>query len=186
VFVGVISFGSNLCYTGPCSSSLALGCAFWVCWAFSFWFVCCLTLHAMSLVLHIVCWLSMGRFIWLRDRESGSSCNLYLTWFGFLWCTGGEGCPANLVLKSGEPITFDSRSRVSSLSQVRFWAFVLCSFSGSEVARLWKLHDPSVKCSSNCGSAWVLGSGGFILRVFLWGWVVTMGSGGYRVYSAFF
>ena len=30
VLVGVISFGSNLCYTGPCSSSLALGCAFWL------------------------------------------------------------------------------------------------------------------------------------------------------------
>jgi len=30
VFVGVISFGSNLCYTGLCSLSLALGCAFWV------------------------------------------------------------------------------------------------------------------------------------------------------------
>jgi len=28
VLVGVISFGSNLCYTGPCSSSLALGCTF--------------------------------------------------------------------------------------------------------------------------------------------------------------
>lgn len=30
VLVGVISFRSNLCYTGPCSSSLALVCAFWV------------------------------------------------------------------------------------------------------------------------------------------------------------
>ena len=30
VLVGVISFKSNLCYTGPCSSSLALVCAFWV------------------------------------------------------------------------------------------------------------------------------------------------------------
>jgi len=28
VVVGVISFRSNLCYTGPCSSSLALVCAF--------------------------------------------------------------------------------------------------------------------------------------------------------------
>jgi len=64
--------------------------------------------------------------------------------------------------------------------------FVLYSFDGSEVARLWKLHDPSVKCSSNCGSAWVLGSESFILRVFLWGWVVTMGGGDYRVYSACF
>ena len=30
VFVGVISFRSNLCYTGPCLSSLDLVCAFWV------------------------------------------------------------------------------------------------------------------------------------------------------------
>ena len=113
----------------------------------------------MSFVLNIACWFSVGRLLLLRDRESGSSCNLCLAWFGFLWCTGGEGVPANLVLKSGGPITFDSRSGVSSLSQVRFWAFVLCSFGGSEVARLWKLHDPSVRRSSNCGSlgCWSLG-----------------------------
>jgi hypothetical protein len=41
----------------------------------------------------------------------------------FLWCTGGEGCPADLILKTGGPITFDSRSGVSSLAQVAFWAF---------------------------------------------------------------
>jgi len=35
----------------------------------------------------------------------------------------GEGCPADLVLKSDGPITFDSRSEVSSLAQVGFWAF---------------------------------------------------------------
>ena len=57
-----------------------------------------LTSHAMSFVLHIVCWFSVGRLLLLRDRESGSSCNLCLACFGFLWCTGGEGCPANLVL----------------------------------------------------------------------------------------
>ncbi|KEH16389.1 hypothetical protein MTR_0200s0020 [Medicago truncatula] len=34
-----------------------------------------------------------------------------------------EGCPSDLVLKSGGPITFDSRSEVSSLAQVWFWAF---------------------------------------------------------------
>jgi len=45
----------------------------------------------------------------------------------FLWCTGGEGCPSDLVLKSGGPITFDSRSGVSSLAQVLFLGF-LCFF----------------------------------------------------------
>jgi len=77
--------------------------------------------------------------------------------------------PANLVLKSGGPVTFDSRSGVSYFTQVGFWAFVLCSFGGSEVARLWKLHDPLVRCSSICASAWVLGYGSFILRVFFGG-----------------
>jgi hypothetical protein len=46
-----------------------------------------------------------------------------------------------LVLKSGGPITFDSRSGVSSLTQVGFWAFVLCSFGVSGVARLWQLRS---------------------------------------------
>jgi len=32
------------------------------------------------------------------------------------------GCPSDLILKSGGPITFDSRSGVSSLVQVWFWA----------------------------------------------------------------
>jgi hypothetical protein len=50
--------------------------------------------------------------------------------------------PCYLVLKSGGPITFDSRSGVSSLTKVGFWASVLCSFGGSGVARLWQLHDP--------------------------------------------
>lgn len=35
----------------------------------------------------------------------------------FLWWTRGDGCPSDLVLKSGGPIAFDSRSRVSSLVQ---------------------------------------------------------------------
>ncbi len=30
VFVGAFFVGGNLCLTGPCSSPLALGCAFWV------------------------------------------------------------------------------------------------------------------------------------------------------------
>ena len=46
--------------------------------------------------------------------------------------------PSDLVPKSGEPITFDSRSEVSSLVQNWFWAFLgvlsvdrrLCSGGG--------------------------------------------------------
>jgi len=50
------------------------------------------TSHAMSFVLHIVCWFSVGRFIWLRDRESGSSWNLCfdLIWF-FSGVPGARG-----------------------------------------------------------------------------------------------
>jgi len=58
----------------------------------------------------------------------------------FLWCTGGEGCPSDLVLKSGGPITFDSISGVSALAQVWFWLFMV-SFGESEVERWWKLID---------------------------------------------
>jgi len=65
----------------------------------------------------------MDRLLLLRDRESVSSCNLFWPDMVFLWCTRGEGCPTILVLKSSGPITFDSRSGVSSLAQVWFWAF---------------------------------------------------------------
>jgi len=101
--------------------------------------------------------------------------------FDLIWCSmvyGGEGRPTDLVLKFGGPITFDSRLRVNSLAQVSFWVFVLCSFGGSEVERLWKLHVHSVRSFSNvarlgCWSLRVLFWG-----VFVWGWVVTMGGCG--------
>jgi len=38
----------------------------------------------------------------------------------FLWRNGGKGCPADLILKFGGPITFDSRSGVSSLVKLVF------------------------------------------------------------------
>ena len=38
----------------------------------------------------------------------------------FLWCIGVEGCPPDLVLKSGGSITFDSRSGVSSVVKFGF------------------------------------------------------------------
>lgn len=68
-------------------------------------------------------------FGWLRclvcfeDRELVSIC--YLVWLAmlFFWWTGGEGCPFYLVLKSGGSIAFDTRSGVSSLVHVWFWAF---------------------------------------------------------------
>jgi len=61
--------------------------------------------------------------------------------FDWLWWTKGEGCPFVLVLKSGGPITFDSRLGVISLVQVWVWAFVGVSFGGPEVERWWKLND---------------------------------------------
>jgi hypothetical protein len=41
-----------------------------------------------------------------------------LSGYGVSRVDRGEGCPYDLVLKSGGPITFDSRSGVSSLAQV--------------------------------------------------------------------
>ena len=56
--------------------------------------------------------------ILLRDRELASSS--IIAWLAtvFPWWIGGKGCPSDLVLKSGGPITFDSRLGVSSLAQV--------------------------------------------------------------------
>jgi len=79
--------------------------------------------NVFDFVILFVCWFSVGRLILLRDWESVSSGNLVWCDLVFLWCTRGEGCPSDLVLKSGGPITFDSRSGVSSLAQVWYWAF---------------------------------------------------------------
>ena len=135
VFVGGISFGGCLCFSVLCSLSLPLVCVFLGCLGFleeaspvelSLFLLICLLFspqHIMSFVILFVCWLSVGRLLLLRDRESVSSCKLVWRDLVFLWCTEGEGCPSVLVLKSGGPITFDSRLGVSSLDQVWFWAF---------------------------------------------------------------
>ena len=60
----------------------------------------------------------------LRDWESVSSNNLVWLDLVFLWCTGGEGCSSDLVLKFGGPITFDSRSGVRSLAHVLVLGFL--------------------------------------------------------------
>jgi len=133
--LGVISFGGCLYNSGPFSSSLAHICVFLGLLRcleepgpieLSLFLLICLLFtppHIMSFVILFVCWFSVGRLLLLRDRESVSRCNLVWRDFVFLLCTGGEGRPSILVLKFGGPITFDSRSGVSSLDQVWFWAF---------------------------------------------------------------
>jgi len=137
--LGVISFRGYLCYTSPCSLSLALVCVFGLlrCLGclegavpielslFLLIYLLFAPLLVMSFVLLFVCWFPVGRLLLLRDRESVSSCILVWLDMVFLWCTGGEGCPYDLVLKSGGPITFVSRSGVSSLVQVLFWALLV-------------------------------------------------------------
>jgi len=86
-------------------------------------FVVCTTAYHVVLSYFLCAGFPMGRLLLLRDRESVSSCNLVWCDLVFLWCIGGEGCPSDLTSKSGRPITFDSRSEVSSLAHVRFWAF---------------------------------------------------------------
>jgi hypothetical protein len=63
---------------------------------------------------------SDGPVILLRDRELVSSGIIVWLATVFLWCTEGKGCPSKLVMKSGGPITFDSRSGASSLVLVWF------------------------------------------------------------------
>lgn len=58
---------------------------------------------------------SDGPVTFASRSESVSSCILVLLDLVFLWYTGGEGCPSDLVIKSGGPITFVLRSEVSSL-----------------------------------------------------------------------
>jgi hypothetical protein len=65
-----------------------------------------------------------------------------------------KGCPYDLVLKSGGPIAFDSRSRVSSLTLVWFWVYIWASFGGSEVVRWWKRNDLSNKSFSDVARLW--------------------------------
>jgi hypothetical protein len=68
---------------------------------------------------------SDGPVLLLRDRELASSAIIVWLATVFLWWIGGKGCPSDLILKSGGPISFDSRSGVSSLVQVWFWAFLV-------------------------------------------------------------
>ena len=134
--LGVISFGGCLCFSGSCTSSLAL-CVFGVLRCLGclekagpvelglFLLICLLFAppHIMSFVILFVCWFPMSQLILIWDWESVASCNLVLTWFGVSLVYWDEGCPSDLVLKSGGTITFDSWLRVSSLAQVWFWAF---------------------------------------------------------------
>jgi len=66
----------------------------------------------------------------------------------------GKGFPSDLVLKSSGPITFDSRSGVSSLVQVLVLGFFGVSFDGSEVSRWWKLNDLWKKSSLDVARCW--------------------------------
>jgi len=84
----MFSFEGFLCYSGPCSSSLALGYVLWGCLPclveagpveLSFYLLICLLFalpHIMSFVRLVVCWFLVGRLLLLRDRESMSSCNV--------------------------------------------------------------------------------------------------------------
>jgi len=81
----------------------------------------------------------VGRFLLPRDRKLASNC--FIVWLTtvFLWWTGGKGCLSGLVPESNGLVSFDSRSRVSSLVQVWFWALLV--FFQSEVNMWWKLTD---------------------------------------------
>jgi len=141
-------FGSILVVAGSCLSFVllrCLGCVEDVCpssWAFFPLWLMFAPLQIMLFVLLIVCWILMGRFFCF---EIGSWRLAAVVWLVmvFLWWTGGKGCPPDLVLKYGGPIAFDSRSGVSSLVQVWFWALlVFCRWTGgyAVVEAEWSLE----------------------------------------------
>jgi hypothetical protein len=107
----------------------------------------------MSFAIPFVCWLPVGRLILIQDRELVSSCSFVWRDLVFLWCTEGEGCPSVLVLKSGGPITFDSRSESVLWISYGFRLFMV-SFSGSEVEEWWKLNDLSDRNFSDVAQLW--------------------------------
>jgi len=88
--LGVICSGGCLCYSGPCSSSLAIVCVsgvvkvlrvFGGSWPveLSLFLLIGLLfapLLIMSFVILFVCWFPVSRLLLLRDWESLSSCNL--------------------------------------------------------------------------------------------------------------
>jgi hypothetical protein len=53
----------------------------------------------------------------------------------FLCWIEGEGYPFDLVMESGGPIDFDSRSGVSSMFQVFIWANLVFLIAGLEIER---------------------------------------------------
>ena len=140
----------------------------------------------MSFVLLFVCWFPVGRLLLLRDRESMSSCNLVKLDLVFLCCTGGEGCPSDLVLMFGGPITFDLRPGVSSLAQVLVLGFLwfLLVDRRSRGGGSWLIF--SDMSFLDVAQLWCWGLRVYSLGVFRWGCVVTTGSAGYHFYSSRF
>jgi len=101
-----------------------------------------LTAHvALPCGVSSLCAGSGGPVILIRDWKSVSRCKYCLTWFGVSLVYRGWGVPFWFGHKFGGPITFDSRSGVSSLDQVWFWAF------------LWFL---SVDRRSRGGGCWLI------------------------------
>jgi len=75
-------------------------------------------------VLLFVCWILVGRLLLIRDGSWCLAPFVCLATVILRW-TGSKGCPSGWVLKFGGPIAFDSKSGVSSLAQVLFWAFMV-------------------------------------------------------------
>ena len=137
------------------------------------WLTFCTTAnHAVCLTFCVLD--AGGPIMLLRDRELVSCCNFVLASFGAPLVDRGWGCPSKLVLKSDGPIAFGSRSEVSWLVQVWFWAVL------GALSVVWRL------CGGGSGMIFRKG----VLRIWLsigvedWiflykgvllGWVVAMG-----------
>ena len=102
-----------------------------------FWFVWRFAQPQIMSMSYFLWWMLVGQ---LFCFDIGSWCPSAI-FFWLAWCffgVPGVRWPSDLVPKSGEPITFDSRSEVSSLVQNWFWAFLgvlsvdrrLCSGGG--------------------------------------------------------
>ena len=125
-----------------------------------FLLICCLH-HCIS--CHLSYLLCVGfRWAGYFSFEIRSRC-LAAILFGLIWCFSGvPGVRGSLLfwsLSYGGPITFDSKSGVSSLDQVGFGLFYGVSFGRSEVEKWWKLNDLSDMSFSDVAQLWCWGLG---------------------------
>jgi len=157
-----------------------------LCWAFSFWFVCCLNFacHVFRLTycvlvfggpVHLASRLGVGVYlqslfdwIWFFSSVPGARGALLIWYYGMVG--------RSLLIREWESVLW--LKLVFGLLVALFWWF-----GGREVCDSYMiLRLGALRNVAQLG-CWGLG---VYFQGVLCGWVVTVGGGGYRVYYAFF